>query len=98
MFNSGKRYITDKIQKSIDTSLQIIIWNIIDEANIKENLDGTQIFSLSPTSDGQQTLTHFSQNPNIYQTFTFLMSKPIYSKIYVVDNGNYELMMLDTEY
>ncbi|WP_027703186.1 DUF960 family protein [Metaclostridioides mangenotii] len=97
MFNKEKRYMTVGVQNEIPVSIQIKLWNKIDELKIEK--DYFQIFELIPIEDGALKIVHKQEDPK-YKKVSYLITDEIKCaiKIYVIDAGYYSTMLLDTEY
>lgn len=97
MFNKENRYMTSGVQNEIPVSVQIILWNKIDELKIEK--DYLQVFELNPIEGGALQIVHKQEEPK-YKKVSYLITDKIKSaiKIYVIDAGYYSTMLLATEY
>ncbi|MBS5787944.1 MAG: hypothetical protein KIC98_08535 [Clostridioides difficile] len=97
MFNKENRYMTAGVQNEIPVSVQIILWNKIDELKVEK--DYLQIFELIPIEEGALEIVHKQEDPK-YKKVSYLITDKIKSaiKIYVIDAGYYSTMLLATEY
>lgn len=97
MFNKEKRYMTAGVQNEIPVSIQIILWDKIDELKIEK--DYLQIFELIPIEGGALEIVHKQEDPK-YKKVSYLITDKINTaiKIYVIDAGYYSTMLLATEY
>ena len=49
MFDKENRYITRGVNEKIDLSLQILLWNLVDDLKVEK--DYLQVFKLSRTGE-----------------------------------------------
>ncbi|MFW6029875.1 MAG: DUF960 family protein [Halanaerobiales bacterium] len=107
MFNN-KRYITQEINNKLSPKLKNKLWEMIEKARKKTQLDYLQVFNLeaySVTIDKGhkykvwiQKITHFQEEPSFKQLDFLSLDVPINEKIYVIDNKEYSTMLLSREY
>ncbi|SNY26891.1 protein of unknown function [Orenia metallireducens] len=102
MFDIGQdRYITKGIKYSLDSKLQIILWQMIEEARKEVALDYLQIFKLSKYSKngrGLQRIIHTQEQPEYERTIYVPVEKCINEKVYVIDDKTHSTMLLASEY
>lgn len=94
MFENS-RYLTKGVNQSIPLELQIFMWKCIDELPIEK--DYLQVFNLS-VKDGIQVIEHKQEVSKYQNTYSVLVSNPVYAKIFVIDDGEYSTMLLSEEY
>ena len=94
MFENS-RYLTKGINQSVPLELQIFIWKCIDELSIEK--DYLQVFNLS-VKDGIQVIEYKQEVPKYKNTYSVLVSNPVDAKIFVIDDGEYSIMLLAEEY
>lgn len=94
MFENS-RYLTKGVNQSVPLELQIFIWKCIDELPIEK--DYLQVFNLS-VKDGIQIIQHKQEVPKYQNTYSVLVSNPVDTKIFVIDDGDYSTMLLAEEY
>lgn len=103
MFDKGQdRYITRGIKHKLNPKLQVILWQMIEEASNKTELDYLQIFKLSKyIKEGKplQKIVHIQEQPE-YQRTIYVPAPEVVSneKIYVIDDESHSTMLLAREY
>lgn len=98
MFNSGNRYVTRGVDSTVPLYLMMIMWNLIDRRKDIEKLDYLQIFRLS-VEDGQQVIIHEQEQPMPFKNkYTLTAQTTFVGKVYVIDDGDHETMLLAEEY
>lgn len=91
----GKKYITRGISENIPLEIQIILWDIVISMPVKK--DYLQIFELS-TKENILIIKHSQEVPPYEKTYEFIVLKLINEKIYIIDDGDYSIMLLADEY
>lgn len=98
MFDKENRYITRGVNEKIDLSLQILLWNLVDDLKVEK--DYLQVFKLSRT--GEVINIEHIQEVLEYKSFIKVNAKDLEfkeeMKIYVIDSGIYSTMLLSEEY
>ncbi|EME8134945.1 hypothetical protein MU945_002556, partial [Enterococcus faecium] len=78
-----------------------LCWNLIDQNSQKQlPLDYLQIFEFS-TEKGNQKLVHRQEEPEERKEYLIspkLRLKSVSQKIWVIDSGEYQTMLLPEEY
>ena len=98
MFNSKNRYITKGIESSVPLYLIMILWELIDREKQNIKRDYLQIFRLSK-ENGKQRIVHEQEQPKPFKkTYVYRMPETFTGKIYVIDDGDHETMLLAEEY
>ena len=100
MFDN-KRFITSGVSNKIPPITQLLMWNAIDEAKKKTELDYLQVFDLSAnTKDGliMQKVIHHQEKPQYKDCFYLMCDKPISAKVFCIDDGDHSTMLLSKEY
>ena len=98
MFNSGNRYVTRGVDSTVPLYLMMIMWVLIDRRKDVEKLDYLQIFRLS-VENGQQVIIHEQEQPNPFKNrYTLTAPTTFIGKVYVIDDGDHETMLLAEEY
>lgn len=98
MFDSKNRYITSGIESSVPLYLIMIFWELIDREKQNIKLDYLQIFRLSK-ENGKQRIVHEQEQPKPFKkTYVYRMPETFTGKIYVIDDGDHETMLLAEEY
>ena len=97
----GKKYITCGIKENIDVKLQYVMWKLIDELKEKDNfkVDYLQIFLLKPFDTNAISILHKQEVPE-YSHEYIMQGINLFSlrKVYVIDDGEYAIMLLAEEY
>lgn len=96
MFDN-ERYMTRGINEEVPLVLQIYLWNLIDEARKKVELDYLQVFKMY-VEDGVLKIVHSQEIPNYKMEYTLNVDETVEGKIYVTDSGTYSTMMFNYEY
>lgn len=91
----GKKYITRGISETIPLEIQIILWDMVLSMQVTK--DYLQIFELS-TNENILTVKHFQEVPPYEKNYKFIFLEPINEKIYIIDDGDYSIMLLNNEY
>lgn len=98
MFDSKNRYITSGIESSVPLYLIMILWELIDREKQNTKLDYLKIFRLSK-ENGKQRIVHEQEQPKPFKkTYVYRMPETFTGKIYVIDDGDHETMLLAEEY
>jgi hypothetical protein len=100
---SGKRYATHSIDSETPLALQLLLWKLIDEKKTTaEPLDYLQVFELSPQNkDGKavQQIIHRQKVPSRSEIHLLpIIEKPFHTTIWVIDDGDYAIMLYPNEY
>lgn len=94
------RYLTRGVNTNISLFLQTLLWDMIDEMQIKK--DYLQVFKLIPVEIGGETvlkIVHTQEKPSYERTVILSrLTQPIQGKIFVIDDGNHSTMMLAEEF
>lgn len=96
-FDSGQRYVTKGIYESIPFDLVAFMWSFIDELKATRKLDYLQVFTLK-INKKIQVIEHCQEVPPYSKTYNILYENPISAKIFVIDDGDHETMLLAEEY
>ena len=99
--NKGQRYVTKGVMDSLPVELQTLCWNLIDQ-NVQKQLPlgYLQIFEFS-TEKGNQKLVHRQEEPEERKEYLIspkLRLKSVSQKIWAIDSGEYQTMLLPEEY
>lgn len=102
MFNKSNRYMTKGISQSLDISLQIMLWQIIDDfKDTKEiELDYLQVFKIRKNKN-ELIIEHTQEVPKYKKVYLFnnlssLIEEDL--KIFIIDENDYNIMLLAEEY
>lgn len=98
MFDKENRYITRGINEKIDLSLQILLWNLVDDLKVEK--DYLQVFKLSRVGD-VVNIEHTQEVPD-YKACVKVNAKDLefegHEKVYLIDSQDYSTMLLSEEY
>ena len=98
MFDKENRYITRGVNEKVDLSLQILLWNLVDDLKVEK--DYLQVFKLSRVGD-IINIEHTQEVPE-YKLFIKVNAEDLEFKeeikIYVINSGVYSTMLLSEEY
>ena len=93
----GQRYLTRGVQNQVDISLQMKLWEMIE--NLECEVDYLQVFVLEKVKDNQVRITHSQEVPE-YKNVTMRFGKIERDriKIFVIDDETHSTMLLASEY
>ena len=97
MFEQERRFITQQIDNKLPIELILLLWNMIDEMNIKK--DYLQVFRITK-EDNHIHVIHSQECPQYLDEVDLHIEINInYAlKIYVIDDGTHATMLLADEY
>ena len=94
---SGERYLTRGIQNQVDISLQLKLWEMIE--NLECELDYLQVFVLEKVKGNRVRITHSQEVPEYTNvTMHFGEMERDRTKIFVIDDVAHSTMLLASEY
>lgn len=94
-------YITKGIAERIPTSVQMLIWCIIEETKQKvKHMDYLQVFELKTSlEENQLEITHFQEEPDFLEEVVYMpFDKELNEKLYLIDDVDHITMLLAEEY
>ena len=102
MFNKNNRYMTRGIKEALDISLQMMLWKMVDD--LKESkeieLDYLQVFKIRRSSK-ELIIEHTQEVPEYKKIYTFNKLSSLVEedlKIFIIDENDYNIMLLAEEY
>lgn len=100
--NKNNRYITRGVNEEVDIRLQLLMWSMIDNLNAKGNVevDYLQIFKLRK-EEAFIVIEHYQEVPEYKKTYTLELEDIELNnklKIYVIESGRIQQMLLAEEY
>ena len=102
MFNKSNRYMTKGINQTLDISLQIMLWQIINDfKDTKEiELDYLQVFKIRRNKN-ELIIEHIQEVPEYKKVYLFnnlgsLIEEDL--KIFIIVENDYNIMLLAEEY
>ena len=102
MFNKNNRYMTRGIKETLDISLQMMLWKMVDD--LKESkeieLDYLQVFKIRRNNE-ELIIEHTQEAPEYKKVYLFnnlgsLIEEDL--KIFIIDENDYNIMLLAEEY
>lgn len=97
-----KRYLTNGVKANVPFQIQLFCWNEYDRCNQSQESDYLHIFRIEFIQEigvSKLKIVHEQEQP-VYHCI-HLISWPTLinvDKIYIINNGDYELMLLAEEY
>lgn len=99
----NQRFLTQGIKKGVPLEVQLLLWHLIDESIWEK--DYLQIFELHKENHTQKLIiVHRQEQPEQKQKVSFQLGKyakelqVLPSKIWVIDDGDHQTMLLLEEY
>ncbi len=92
---SCNRYTTARVCEEVPFVLQMFMWSCIDM--LPGEADYLQVFELTATSEGQR-IAHKQEQPPYRKEYLIPCAKPLSTKIFVIDDGEYATMLFAEEY
>lgn len=96
MFDPSTRYVTQGIVNTVPRPTQNLLWLLLKRMSVGRR-DALQVFRLKAESD-KQSVMHTQENPCYQKEFAFNCSEAITTKIYIIDDGTHNTMLLADEY
>lgn len=97
-FKSGKRYITKGVEEKIPFLYLLLIWEAIDRSREKRELDYLQVFTFY-VEGNRQKIKHSQEKPPYEMIFDCGEAETaITEKVYVIDDGEHQTILLASEY
>ncbi|MBO0428813.1 hypothetical protein JZO82_06505 [Vagococcus fluvialis] len=102
--NQDKRFITKGIDMRIPKEIQVVCWQLVDNL-VKEKeveVDYLQIFEFEKHQEEKLLITHRQEEPEYQKTYELKLEESIVnfdvSKLWLIDDGENQTMLLPTEY
>ena len=102
MFNKNNRYMTRGIKEALDISLQMMLWKMVDD--LKESkeieLDYLQVFKIRRNNE-ELIIEYTQEAPEYKKIYIFNKSSSLVEedlKIFIIDENDYNIMLLAEEY
>lgn len=99
-----KRFLTSRIEQELDMTFIIYLWDLIEDARMKVELDYLQIIKLTKEYNPEglgilQGVHHSQEQPPYSHIYKIpILGKLIEDKIYIIDEPNYSVMLFASEY
>ena len=94
---TNEKYLTREVADRVPIEIQILMWNLVEEIEVEK--DYLQIFELIPNSSESVEIVHKQEIPEF--TFNYRVKNcgiETKMKLYIIDNGDYSMMMFSHEY
>jgi hypothetical protein len=100
---SGNKYVTHHAHDVLPVELQLLLWDLIEVARRKVQLDYLQIFHLEEVKEGNmnaghQRIVHIQEEPSYRLKINVSINSPITGKVYVADERTHATMMMAEDY
>ena len=102
MFSKSNRYMTKGINQTLDISIQVMLWKIIDDLKARKEieLDYLQVFNIRRNKE-ELLVEHTQEIPEYKKVYFFnnlgsLIQEDL--KIFIIDENEYNIMLLAEEY
>lgn len=97
-----KRYLTSGVNEKVPIQIQLFCWNEYDKSNQNQESDYLHIFRIEAIQEVEGyklKIVHEQEQPK-YSYITLINWNLLIDvdKIYIVNNGDYEIMLLPDEY
>ena len=92
---SHNRYVTVRVSNEVDPITRFFMWTCIDMLAVEA--DYLQVFELVTAPEGQK-IVHTQEQPPYCKEYLIPCNKPIFAKIFVIDDGTYATMLFAEEY
>lgn len=99
------RYVTKGVNEAVPVELQLFCWQCIDEQATKDEIimDYLQVFELNPDNQRQTIeVIHRQEKPFLIKyhevKMTDSMNQLAFLKLWIIDDGTNQTMLLPEEY
>lgn len=98
-----EKHITKGIQERIPFDIQIFCWDAYEQAKLSGDYDYLHVFRLTEIEEDEEgfncVLTHDTELPAYHKRYMLkLDGGGICENLYIIDNVDYEVMLLSEEY
>ena len=97
MMFTNEKYLTREVADRVPIEMQMLMWNLVEEIEVEK--DYLQIFELIPNGSEFVEIVHKQEIPEF--TFNYIVKNcgiETKMKLYIIDNGDYSMMMFSHEY
>lgn len=96
MMFTNERYVTREVAERVPIGIQLLMWDLVEKL---EERDYLQIFELTPKGSEIVEIIHKQEIPEVMSIYK-IKNNEIKDeiKLYVIDNGEYSMMMFTYEY
>lgn len=98
-----QRFLTPGIKKGVPLEVQLLLWQLIDDSDWQ--MDYLQIFELHKDNHANKLIIiHRQEEPEQKRKVSFQLGKyakelqALPSKVWVIDDGDHQTMLLPEEY
>ena len=94
---TNEKYLTREVADRVPIEMQMLMWNLVEKIEVEK--DYLQIFELIPNSSEFVEIVHKQEIPE--STFNYRVKNcgiETKMKLYIIDNGDYSMMMFSHEY
>lgn len=93
---TNERYVTREVAERVPIGIQLLMWDLVEKL---EERDYLQIFELTPKGSEIVEIIHKQEIPEVMSIYK-IKNNEIKDeiKLYVIDNGEYSMMMFTYEY
>lgn len=95
------RYITNRVAEMIPVQLQLFLWHLYDEIKLNNEYDYLQVFKIKKINECNCNLSiiHGQEYPSYTATYRIFIDHNLTDiKVYIIENEEYALMLLASEY
>ncbi len=95
------RYITNGVADMIPLQLQVFLWHLYDDIKLNNQYDYLQVFKIKKINQCHCNLSiiHEQEYPTYTATYQILIDHNLTDiKVYIIENEEYDLMLLGNEY
>ena len=91
-------YMTTGIREQVPHEIQIFCWQCYEQVKATGQYDYLQVFELKQVGEQKQQIEHRQEVPEYKKVYQLRSIHPIDQKIFIIDEGNYAMMLLAEEY
>lgn len=96
MMFTNERYVTREVAERVPIGIQLLMWDLVEKL---EERDYLQIFELTPKGSEIVEIIHKQEMPEVMSIYKIKNNEiKDEMKLYVIDNGEYSMMMFTYEY
>ena len=100
MFNKNNRYITRGIKETLDISLQMMLWKMVDDLKESKEIELDYLFKIRRSNE-ELIIDHTQEVSEYKKIYTFNKLSSLVEedlKIFIIDENDYNIMLLAEEY
>lgn len=102
--NQDKRFITKGVDTNVPKEIQLLCWQLVDNLVKKKEaeVDYLQIFEFEKHQEGKLLMTHRQEEPEYQKFYELKLEENLVvfdvSKLWLIDDGENQTMLLPEEY